>query len=438
MSEALTAVDELEQLRRSHERVARQSAQPPRAGEGVRHTTSAGNAPPITVALARLPAEWVDAEQHPPPFIVAALLPEGEAGSLVSPGGLIKSTLKLYESVHIILGRDLYGRRVLKPGTVLAVSKEDRAALIEYRLKQICRGLGLSDAEMRHVHRNFLRLDLRGDAFMLQRIGVDRIPVRSGDVSELVATFEGEGISSAWFDTASRFGTAEGNQEAAITLDACTVVADGWQCAVEVLHHVSQGIARTGTVDMHAGRGGTAFVDNGRFARQLVRHTREATPPGAIEYRPPPTLDVEAETLIRMHVVKLTGARYDMHAPIWIERRNEWQFVHAEGASGDRPTRESRHAEVRAVQATGDDAAVLSFIREQLERDPPRRMSQNDLCEARDRITRGISHARVRAAVGRLRLDDMLTEVTVPGKARGARTYLAPREWKEPTEGGSP
>ena len=177
----------------------------------------------ITVDLARLPADWVESEQRPPPFIVGELLPEAEAGSLVSPGAFGKSTIKLLESVHVILGRDLYGRRIYKPGAVLCVSKEDRAELIEYRLKKICQGLALSDADLRRVHEHFLRLDLRGDEFMLQRIGMERIPFRSGDVGELLKTFAREGIASAWFDTASRFATGEGNQESAIMLDACTV-----------------------------------------------------------------------------------------------------------------------------------------------------------------------------------------------------------------------
>lgn len=389
-------------------------------------------AQPITVADARLPTDWVEAEQLPPRFIVPGLLPEAEAGSVVGPGGTCKSTMKVYESVHLILGRDLYGRGILKPGAVLAVSKEDRAELIDYRLKQICRGLGLSESEMCRVHSHFLRLVLRGDSFALQRIGLERIPFRSGDVSDLVETFQGEGIVSAWFDTASRFATGEGNEEAKVTVDAATVIADAWQCAVELLHHVSQGIARTGTVDMHAGRGGTAFVDNGRFARQVLRHTGGEALPGAVAYRVPESIDPQAETLLRMHIVKLTGARHDLHAPIWIERREEWQFVCAEGATGGRTTREDRQAEARGEQATADDAAVLGFVREQLTKHPPRRLTQNALVESRERIVRGMSAHRVRDAVGRMRLDGALIDVDLPGKVvRGQRTFLAPAGWQE-------
>ena len=197
------------------------------------------------MAAARLPVDWVEVEQQPPPFNVERLFPEAEAGSLVGTGGTSKSTIKIWEGANIILGRDLYGRRVLRPGPVLCISKEDRAETIDYRLKRICRGMGLSDVEMRAVHKNFLRLDLRGDAFMLQRINESRMPFRTGDVDELAKAFEGEGIVNAWFDTASRFGTGESNQEAAVMLDAGTVIADAWRAAVEFVHHVSQGIART-------------------------------------------------------------------------------------------------------------------------------------------------------------------------------------------------
>ena len=383
----------------------------------------------ITVAMARLPAEWLVTELQPPPFVVVGLLPEAEAGSLVGPGAAGKSTLGLYESANIILGRDLYGRAVLKPGAVLCVSKEDRKELIDYRLQRVCRALHLSEVDMRRVHAHFLRLDLRGDAFMLQRVGVDRIPCRSGDVEPLIRVFEGEGIVYAWFDTASRFGTGEGNQEGAVTMGALTIIADAWRCAAQALHHVSQNVARTSLVDMHAGRGGTAFVDNGRFARQLLRHDRDQ--PGILKYEPPAAVDNLGD-LYRLHITKMTGAKFNIYAPIWIERR-EWDFITADGSEATRPSREDRQAEARSEQATADDAAVLAFIRDQLESQPPRRMTQNALLDTRNRIVRGMSERRVREAIGRLlHIDRMLVEAPLPGKiVRGPRTFLAPAGWQE-------
>src|SRR5438876_311945 len=109
------ALADLNELRRPLERIGRESSN--RRGSDERGEQVEA----ISAAAARLPADWVDTEQHPPPFVVAGMFPESEAGSLVSPGGLIKSTISLYESVHIILGRDLYGQRVDKPGAVLAV-----------------------------------------------------------------------------------------------------------------------------------------------------------------------------------------------------------------------------------------------------------------------------------------------------------------------------
>lgn len=387
----------------------------------------------ISIDDARLPADWVEFDQQPPPFVVERLLPDQEAGSLVGPGGTGKSTVKLVESVQIILGRPLYGRTVHKPGAVLCVSKEDRSELIDYRLKKICRALGLSSIEMRTVHKNFLRYDLRGDEFMLQRNGVDRIPCRSGDVSELLKAFEGAGLASCWFDTASRFGTGENNEEAAVLVDACTVLADQWKCAVEILHHVSQTIARSGTVDMHAGRGGTAFIDNGRFARQMLRHNDNA-PVGSILYPRPAGIsgDADPESVTRMHVVKLTGARYSMHTPIWLERRGDWEFVWAEGDTGEQATREDRQAEARGEQANADDIVVLAFIKAQLAKKPPACLSQNDMIEARERVEKGISAHRVRSAIHRLKLDGQISERSIKGVARGSRTYLAPTDWVEP------
>src|SRR5438876_3621690 len=55
-----------------------------------------------------------------PPFIVDKLLPRAH-GVENAIGGAGKTTRHIWEAVHILLGRELYGRRVWQPGPVLFV-----------------------------------------------------------------------------------------------------------------------------------------------------------------------------------------------------------------------------------------------------------------------------------------------------------------------------
>jgi RecA-family ATPase len=59
----------------------------------------------------------------------------------VAPGSTGKTTQELFEAAHIVLGRTLYGRRVLKPGRVLILTAEDSREMLVARLQRICAAL---------------------------------------------------------------------------------------------------------------------------------------------------------------------------------------------------------------------------------------------------------------------------------------------------------
>src|SRR5437879_4440335 len=69
----------------------------------------------------------------PPSFIVDRSIPRSH-GVENAIGGAGKSTRHQWEAAHIILGRDLYGQKVLQPGPVLTITKEDDRELYEWRL----------------------------------------------------------------------------------------------------------------------------------------------------------------------------------------------------------------------------------------------------------------------------------------------------------------
>ena len=58
------------------------------------------------------------------------------------PGGTGKTTLALYEAVHIVLGRRLYGLEVLNPGPVPFITAEDRREILVARLDRIIESMG--------------------------------------------------------------------------------------------------------------------------------------------------------------------------------------------------------------------------------------------------------------------------------------------------------
>src|ERR1700683_363673 len=84
-------------------------------GEPTAYLLGPEDARPTKVELLGVPYEA--------PMIVAGYLPQ-DAGGDVAPGGTGKSTLLIYEAVHIILGRLLYGRQIVRPGAALFITAE--------------------------------------------------------------------------------------------------------------------------------------------------------------------------------------------------------------------------------------------------------------------------------------------------------------------------
>lgn len=69
-------------------------------------------------------------------------------GILAAPGGFIKTTLSLWESSHIALGRPLYGLRTCE-STTLYVTGEDSRERLAARLHTLMTALGLSQGDRR-------------------------------------------------------------------------------------------------------------------------------------------------------------------------------------------------------------------------------------------------------------------------------------------------
>lgn len=378
---------------------------------------------------ARVQVDALLAPATDPPDVVEGLYPV-DAGTLNGPGEQGKTTLALYEGVHIMLARPLYGHPIARAGAFAIVSAEDDRPTIEGRLGSICRALGLSDREVQLVANNCFIEDVSTRPARLVE-NLYGAPVRTTFADELIAKYRDAGLSFLHLDPLSLLGAPEslGNDGAAETLRTMRHLSRELRCCVRGAHHVSKEVSRNATIDQYAGRGGSALADNGRFNMQLVRlHERKFTV-GKIPYRCPPAvtdLDIEAERVLLLAVHK-HSYRKKRPAPIVLVRdgfRYDWHDALRADAKGNAEEAQKRLDVVAA--------AILAFIRAEAKKIPPQRHTANSLEAARARIPESPGRNELRDALVQLLNARRLHDVPrPPGEVRGAaKTYLSP----EPAE----
>jgi regulatory protein RepA len=115
--------------------------------------------PPLA-ALRIDPAE-LGAANLTPQCVVESYL-YADVAAFPGPGGTGKTTLFLFEVVHIVLGEPLYGLKVVTPGVVVLVTAEDRRELLIARLARIMEALGLDDEERATVCAGVMIWDVTG------------------------------------------------------------------------------------------------------------------------------------------------------------------------------------------------------------------------------------------------------------------------------------
>jgi hypothetical protein len=272
-------------------------------------------------------------EPPAPQFVIDGLLPDATVGVVAGPGGIGKTTRRMHQGVHIVLGRDYCGRKVLNPGPVIYITGEDTRAESEYRLHHICAALGLSPEEKLVVARDFHIVDVVGS-------GMTFIQTQSG--GDFVATSAIQDFITAYAEVKPRVvivdpkisfstGSEDDNTASRKFMDASSRIAKSLRCCVIVVHHVSKEMARNKTVDQYVGRGGSAIADAARFVVVEVPHSvgdkyRDQTLdlPLGID-----SSDVAAGNVVRLHVEKMSYAPRPTE-PFWMVRRGfKFQFVQA-------------------------------------------------------------------------------------------------------------
>jgi len=206
----------------------------------------------------------------PPKVLVEGLIPCAPF-TIVGAGGIGKSTFTLALLVHVILGRKLWGLEVNFPGPVVLVTAEDKFDHVMWRLREICRAMGLSRKEMAKVENNHVLMDMTEQGIGVRLAELDRAGnMKEGELAE--ALIEALGRAKVepvlvLFDPLSYFGPGENhmNDGAAAVMRVLWKVSNALgEAAVGVIHHTGQEAARSGIDDQYAGRGGSALADNAR------------------------------------------------------------------------------------------------------------------------------------------------------------------------------
>jgi RecA-family ATPase len=333
------------------------------------------------------------------PMIIEGYLSQ-DAGGFVAPGGTGKSTLILYESVHIILGKPLYGRDIVRPGSTLFVTAEDSRAVVLARLNWICRCLRLSESEMQQVQRGFYVEDISASSTRLAKVDRNGGVEATEFVAELIGQYAEVSLSSVTLDPTSLIGPGEtsGNDGMAELMRIARRVVNGLGAAVRLIHHVSQHVARGGIADQYAGRGGTAFADNSRSNHQLKIMNSRSFEHGGVEYVVPTEASDAAlanDEVLVIFIHKMSYAKRDT-TPICV-LRNGFAFRDLD------LERVLDTPEARAVRDADAVETVVEFIRDKKDvRISKTALSTNylkDLRLSRDAVRKAVDEA---LSLGRL------------------------------------
>jgi regulatory protein RepA len=359
--------------------------------------------------LAITDKEWRHAELTPKCIVHDHLY--ADVAQRVAPGGTGKTTLTLWEAIHIVLGMNLYGKNVVTPGWVLYITAEDPRERLVARLRAICEEMALTAKEMAKVRQEVLFWDLTAEPAKLAM-------ERDGNIlltpmaERIVETFRDDPPVLVEIDPTVSFGASEArvnDNEQALVL-AARVLVKGLGACVRYVHHTGKANAREKTTDQYSGRGGSAMADGCRMVHVL--QTWSARDNG--NKRPPASLHIGPET----GVITYTRAKMS-HCPpnqpvIWIARKGftyEWAEEH-------------NLTPQQSAAANADQ--VLQFLRSQIQ--AGRYHNKNTLEQQSD--TLGMKRADLRKAIAELQVSHRLVECGLPEdlKQGGRKAYLRPAD----------
>lgn len=239
-----------------------------------------------------------------------------------APGGTGKTTLTIYEAIHIALGLDLWGCRVLNPGGTLFITAEDSGERFAARMRELMNALNLDAYQRKVVRERVTVWDVSGSMIRLAELDYAGNIRLTGLADGIVAAHKNAGLVQIVFDPAISFGPGERivNDGEQSIVDACRRIISGLNCCVKLNQHTGKANARNGAIDQYAGRGGTALPDGCRMVTVLSPPSESGAPP------PDGWSLAPDESGFILNRSKLSHAPPNL-PPIWIRRRG-WSFEH--------------------------------------------------------------------------------------------------------------
>lgn len=219
--------------------------------------------------------EWWHARMTAPSVIDKWLYED--VGALFAPGGTGKTTLVLFQVVHLVLGRPLFGHEAKHLGCpVIILTAEDSRETLIGRLRQICAQLHLTDAEIRAVRENVIITDVSGMGIKLTTVEKD-VVMPSQNLDRFILLASEVKPSLIVIDPMVSFGVGESrvNDAEQGMIDAARRIRNQLRCCVLFVHHTGKEAARNKTTDQYSGRGGSALSDGCRMIHVLQSLTPE-------------------------------------------------------------------------------------------------------------------------------------------------------------------
>ncbi|WP_205749129.1 AAA family ATPase [Frigidibacter oleivorans] len=225
---------------------------------------------PLTLGGPISADEWRDARTAPPSIVDRWFYED--VGVFVAPGGTGKTTLLLFQAIHIVLDRPLFGHMVAAPGPVVILTAEDSRETLVARLRQMSYDLGLTEQEMQTVRNEIIITDVSGRGIKLTKVEKD-VVVPSGYLDRLVVQVALLHPSLLIIDPMVSFGVGESrvNDAEQGLIDAARHIRNTARCGVLYVHHTGKQNAREKTTDQYSGRGGSALADGARMMHVLQR-----------------------------------------------------------------------------------------------------------------------------------------------------------------------
>lgn len=267
--------------------------------------------------------EWNNARSTPDCIVKDYLF--ADVAVFIAAGGMGKTTLKLYEAIHIALGLLLYGLTIHKPGAVLIITAEDSREMLVARLREIAKAMGLTDAQIATVMQRVRIADVSGNGFKLTEVRGDVVRPSEGIDAVIKACTEIKPVLIV-IDPAVSFGVGESrvNDAEQGLIEAARKLRKTLNCCVQYIHHSGKQNARDKAVDQYAGRGGSAFADGARMVHVLQSLTPD-------EWRDETGTKLEnGETGLRLARPKMS---YCPPVGDILIRRKGYHFQHVERAT---------------------------------------------------------------------------------------------------------